>query len=556
MSSINSGNISGSGNTQWNKKLAEELDAADGKKDGKISVSVWNGFIKHTGGNGNEIKCSIGVDNASKSFNYYDTKKDTGKVNWNDWESMYNSYTGKKVSSDETPVNPTGLTAVPAVNTDTSSNGDASSAVDTSDKRPGTDVVDMETIKQGALPPRGKKATKYLTGQEETTDKDGNRVITYTYNFGKGDIFGKKSYHDTQTFKENKDGSLTVTDAVESIGGNMEVTKIKYTKNPDGSITGEIFDDDGNKDKSIIYKDGHIIRRSDFATGANSGKEIETRRNYFADGSIEKIVFVDGEKMGVGFYDGEGHTLDEVRFWVKNSPLKIPDGKMPSEADLLKAGYKKDTDSMTTYHNEQTGESVVVDTKSGKCKYTKGNIIQRNSYDKDGNLVSGRIDIKGKDGAFETYRYEKDEDIHEIVKSDEYIHPAPSAPEDFVLDVLEDRGFEGKIKEFKKELNIPDSLMIGSDIKEGAHENISPDGNYKQRVNVDSNGNLTVTYSKKQDGTFKQIGSYTLNKYDSPNSLRGYDYRFKSLNNLTGSSSIIPCVSWKDSSYTDLLIIK
>ncbi len=34
------GGVSGGNNAQWNKKLAEQLDAADGKKDGKISASV------------------------------------------------------------------------------------------------------------------------------------------------------------------------------------------------------------------------------------------------------------------------------------------------------------------------------------------------------------------------------------------------------------------------------------------------------------------------------------------------------------------------------------
>jgi len=89
------GNVSGGNNIQWNQQLAKKLDAADGKVDGKIDASIWNSFIDKVGSRGNKIKNFINIDNASKSFNFYDKKKDAGKVDWNNWENMYNDYVNK-----------------------------------------------------------------------------------------------------------------------------------------------------------------------------------------------------------------------------------------------------------------------------------------------------------------------------------------------------------------------------------------------------------------------------------------------------------------------------
>ena len=113
MSNDGVGNISGgNGNVQWSKQLADKLDAADGKKDGKISASVWNDFITHTGSSGNKIANSITCDNASKSFVYYDKKKDAGKVDWGNWENMFKSFSENEaqppVSVTDKPIVVTG----------------------------------------------------------------------------------------------------------------------------------------------------------------------------------------------------------------------------------------------------------------------------------------------------------------------------------------------------------------------------------------------------------------------------------------------------------------
>lgn len=60
--------------------LAQNLDAKDGKQDGKISASVWNDFVKDKGGK--TIKYSISVENAQKSISTYLSRnsKESGKT--------------------------------------------------------------------------------------------------------------------------------------------------------------------------------------------------------------------------------------------------------------------------------------------------------------------------------------------------------------------------------------------------------------------------------------------------------------------------------------------
>ena len=53
----------GNNNIHWNRNLAEKLDAADGKKDGKINASVWNSFLDKVGSSGNRINNFINIDN-------------------------------------------------------------------------------------------------------------------------------------------------------------------------------------------------------------------------------------------------------------------------------------------------------------------------------------------------------------------------------------------------------------------------------------------------------------------------------------------------------------
>lgn len=61
------------------KNISNVLDVSDGKKDKKISASVWNEFVKDKGGK--TIKYSISLENAMKSISVYLEResKRTGK---------------------------------------------------------------------------------------------------------------------------------------------------------------------------------------------------------------------------------------------------------------------------------------------------------------------------------------------------------------------------------------------------------------------------------------------------------------------------------------------
>ena len=483
------GGVSGGNNVQWNKKLAEQLDAADGKKDGKITASVWNGFINHTGSNGNKIKWNISVDNAAKSFRYYDTKKDTGKVDWNNWADMYAEFTGK----------PSG--------------------------------------NEGAAPAEG-AATPEKPAEEQMQDAG--------INVGADE---ERLEHAAQTTLQDTGGSLQQAPVQHDKRQKVEITD-DYKDNGDGTKTKTQMGDDGKPGfTQTIDSEGHVISESEFRHGINTGKEIEIRRNYFADGSIEKVAFVDGERFD-DFDDGEMSKPGELQFrFVKDSPMKIVDSKMPAEADLLKAGFKKDDSVMTMnggaiYYNEQTGESFVLDEFSKTCEYRKGNITQKHSYDSDGNLTYGTIEVKGENGAFETYTYQQNEDYKELTVTSENSHDAPTTPEAFAADSL--NGHWRNIDAFRDELNLPDGFDgLTFDIKEGTQEKLSEDGTCKIKVTVNPDGNMSVEYSQKQaDGSFKELGKYQLTKYDSPGSLRGYDFMFEAFNNLTGNKRTISGGDW------------
>lgn len=79
-------------NISWNSQLADELDAMDGKKDGKIKANVWNNFIKKSDSKGKSVSYFINTDEASKSLNYYAAKKDSGKVDWKNWRALLENF--------------------------------------------------------------------------------------------------------------------------------------------------------------------------------------------------------------------------------------------------------------------------------------------------------------------------------------------------------------------------------------------------------------------------------------------------------------------------------
>ena len=92
MGSNNVGGVGGGNNPNWSRDLAQKLDAQDGKKDGMISGSVWNGFLRSVGSKGNSVNNAITVERAEVSFNYYKSTKDKDTVDWTNSEQLYEKY--------------------------------------------------------------------------------------------------------------------------------------------------------------------------------------------------------------------------------------------------------------------------------------------------------------------------------------------------------------------------------------------------------------------------------------------------------------------------------
>jgi len=518
--------VNGGNNAQWNKKLAEQLDLADGKKDGKISASVWNGYLKAIGSTGNQIKNFININNAEKSFNYYKTTKDNGKADWNNWEAKLDDFKKSHGLAVEQETKPDETTGVKPDNTA----GTAAKPDETTGAKPDN------TAGAAAKPDTSDVREKFNINERLENAKNNGGKVAWSKN---GD-WAVVTYPD---------------------GG-------KHTYTLDGNnIRVEITDTNGYMatHKYTLDNDGHIVSESDIRKGVNTGKEIEIKTNYYEDGSIEKTAYVDGEKMDK-FDDEETKSIGEIQFLAKNSPMKPAlNSKFPTEAELLKLGYKK-SDMMTTngdacYVNEKTGESFILG--SGQyplgmtCEYRNGNVRQTQSFDKDGNPVSGRVAVKGQNGAFDIYEYDNSDDGKLGWVGEQHMQ-AKEEPADYALDAL--NGHENNITEECKDFGIPENVEFDDGIYDEKTEKMdtskynpgtnvfnSKDGNYKITQTVDENGNVTRTYSQKQpDGSYKDMGTIKLIKEDSPGSLRGYDYRFEADNNTTGAHHVISSASWDD----------
>ena len=87
----------GNDNVKWSKQLADKLDEADGKKDGKIDANIWNSFLGDNKSKGNKINRFINLNRAEVSFDYYLKKKDNDVegLDWNNWKEMFNVFIDK-----------------------------------------------------------------------------------------------------------------------------------------------------------------------------------------------------------------------------------------------------------------------------------------------------------------------------------------------------------------------------------------------------------------------------------------------------------------------------
>ena len=238
------GGVYGSNNISWNKKLAQELDAADGKKDGKISASIWNSFMNHTGSSGNKIKNFININNAAKSLNYYDTKKDAGKVDWDNWESMYESFTDKKDASaaQETTVKPEISSTVPAA-------GDGSEVTASTNNAP--EKPQQTSPQQHADFENALKETKYM---ESFTD-----VNTFLNEGGFGkEGNGLQDENGLHYILDKNGGSTYMNDKGESV----RICSFESMFVSPGGTMVSYSNSKGNSNKVFYDKDGNPVQGS------------------------------------------------------------------------------------------------------------------------------------------------------------------------------------------------------------------------------------------------------------------------------------------------------
>ena len=620
----NVGGVSGNSDAQWNKKLAEELDALDGVKDGNIKANIWNGFIEKTGSKGNKIHNFIRLNNAERSFNYYDRKKDVGLVDWKNWESMLNEF--KKDLGIEIHGDNGGDDGGDEVDPDTKVTPEQQSAFNELES---SGAIALKKFDAASLKENGFGVVK--ANEHMQADEDGLYYML--------DMNGGKNY-----FNE-KGESIRISEFEATIveGGKVEVT----TASADGKVKNSIIYGENDKplsgyavvtnedNSSVIYKyefdaDGKKVLKECTTTAGNEEAEdlTEAQREEFRQNSPIKDIKTSADfdnfdlsnyewhllnYQGTGYYinDATGERIDversyglggyknlsiaytkdgithEIKFDddgnitsnevkkagtlpeppvigdnttptlenLQEAVAQLPVGKfnLPTEEELTQAGYVKNETMMTgnggiLYENPTTGEAVILTAGDRTLFYGKDNIRISQFYDETGKLAGGNISMKGENGAFATGVYEKDAEGNMVVILKQS-HKAPAGSIEFANDGI--TGHQANINKFREELGLPDDFrfelppLTHSDNYHGEHE--SDDGIYLTKVDVDTDGNVKISYWQKQaDGTFKELGNIKLEKILSEGSLRGYDYKFTAHNNSTGYDTTVSGASWDD----------
>ncbi len=606
------GSVGGSDNTQWNRKLAEELDAADGKKDGKISADKWNGFLNSIHSNGNKIKNFINIDNAAKSFAYYDKKKDVGKVDYSDWKNLLNVYLGKSEDKDavheEHQPNP-------EINPDTKEELTEQQKAEFKQNSPLKDIKNAGDVKKLDL---SKFEQVAINGQgtEILENKQTGERIHITRAFDGGPDGG----YTTLGISYEKDG--IIQDITFDASGNVtsdEVKKAPVTPpapDPDSDAgkvqqeqkemnealqksplsdlktledfskmdkskfplvedrganssrfvnteTGEdilLETDESGKNATITYTSDGIKHTVKFVDGKFSEGKIEAKQ---ADGSVKAYDYTmaeDGTKiLGVKNKDNppvtEPTNIEQQELAAQVDNLPYGKDKMPTEDDLLKAGFKKNETMMTSnggilYENPETGESIILTPSHKTLDYSKGNVRITQFYGDDGKPTGGAISIKGEQGAFAVGKFELNPETGKMETALTESHRAINHPIEKAKEGM--NAHYDKIADFAKQLGIPEGIIprlnemsINNTTGAGFAERTSVDGNYKAKLEMDKNGNVVITYLQKQaDGSFNEIGEVKLDITTATSSLRGYDYMCSMNNHITGSHEAYSGAAW------------
>ncbi|MBR1424558.1 hypothetical protein IJ579_03235 [bacterium] len=326
--------------------------------------------------------------------------------------------------------------------------------------------------------------------------------------------------------------------------------KVTISKSKSGFTVINVQYKDAQSVKMWLDDSGHLVQRSEYSTGIETGVKIEVRENYYKDGSIKRVAYFNGEQAE-SFYDGTQPSLGVAQYVVKNSPAKIINGHFPTEKELTAAGYQKNDSMMTTnggvfYENPQTGESIMVEEFGRSIEYRNGNITQRQYYDLDGNVAGGEVSVKGKNGAFEIIKYHTDEETKELITYDHVMHEPVTDPKEMASEGY-DAHFD-RILEFSETLGggwlMIDNFTSFRLVETGYDEVISDDGKYKTTATIDADGNMQMVFLKKEGNKFVEVGIAKLTKTNVTSSLRGYDYELHTENKLTGRQVSVSSTNW------------
>lgn len=281
----------------WNARtLADNLDAADGKKDGKISASIWNNYLKTIGSTGNRINNYITVDNAERSLNYYKTTKDLNNTDakWNNWNMDKKDYMPDVPSKDENPpakTDPIEQAAPPAGSTldaifNTKSEENAGKKV-TND-----DGTAYEYDNNGYIYLVYGNDNKITRKIEHKTDGNVEYYIDYEY-----DEKGKQTRHIYHNYNNGDVGYYYVDSEYDEKGNNTR----DITYSADGNVEHYIdyeYDENGNMTREIYRdKDGSVRTSYWDYVYDNNGKE--TRRICRkADGNVHGYLDTEYDNNG------------------------------------------------------------------------------------------------------------------------------------------------------------------------------------------------------------------------------------------------------------------
>ena len=315
----------GNNNVQWNKQLAEELDAADGKKDGKISASIWNNFIDKSGSNGNKINKFINVETASKSLDFYARKKDVGneKVDWSNWQEMLSEINKKENSEVEKQqqANKSNQSNAKPINTNPYPDNDLRHYF-----MPGQGITPSNTPGRKLGPFNINELTDINSGiryrekppknMKTINNQDGSTTHIYEYGFKT----------DTRTIRELPNGTILIEDrnggAIHFDDSPADSREIrKYTPNQDGTVTLEyewLLDNKSKRKESTTFdSEGKVLEEIGYTK--IDGKQVEIKKTfkYSDDGECRVTVYHDGKEL-------YNCNLNDLRVEVDLYGTKIP----------------------------------------------------------------------------------------------------------------------------------------------------------------------------------------------------------------------------------------